>query len=242
MTWLLPASPNATPRPESAGSYTDSACSAWLSATLAGFAADRLIGAGIREGAQVSLPLPDGSTEIIGALSPSQDVALFFAIFSLSGLGLVTANYWALTQTLLPGAAVGRLVGVEFRRQRRESSPQSHRLSPQMDRQLRRPMWAICIFLMAALPRTYSWCAKIRAERIMSFMDKKLLLENVRARVSEVTYSLKPRGRYIRPTDRIIVFLDDCGTNAPTRRPARKTRKRKPAKTIWHDRSEDAPG
>jgi MFS family permease len=40
-------------------------------------------------------------------------VALFFAVFSLSGLGLMTANYWALTQTLIPGAAVGRVVGVQ---------------------------------------------------------------------------------------------------------------------------------
>ena len=40
-------------------------------------------------------------------------MALFFAIFSLSGLGLTTANYWALTQTLIPGAAVGRIVGVQ---------------------------------------------------------------------------------------------------------------------------------
>jgi nitrate/nitrite transporter NarK len=40
-------------------------------------------------------------------------VALFFAVFSLSGLGLATANYWALTQSLFPGAAIGRIVGVQ---------------------------------------------------------------------------------------------------------------------------------
>lgn len=53
------------------------------------------------------------STQIIGALSPSREIALFFAVFSLSGLGLTTANYWALTQTLIPGGAVGRIVGVQ---------------------------------------------------------------------------------------------------------------------------------
>lgn len=54
-----------------------------------------------------------GSTELIGALSSSVQVALFFSIFSLSGLGLVTANYFALTQTLIPGGSIGRIVGVQ---------------------------------------------------------------------------------------------------------------------------------
>jgi MFS family permease len=53
------------------------------------------------------------STEVFGAMSPSNDVALFFAVFSLSGLGLATANYWALTQTLIPGGAIGRIVGIQ---------------------------------------------------------------------------------------------------------------------------------
>jgi ACS family D-galactonate transporter-like MFS transporter len=53
------------------------------------------------------------STELIGALSDSTWVALFFAVFSLSGLGLATANYWALTQTLIPGGAIGRMVGLQ---------------------------------------------------------------------------------------------------------------------------------
>jgi nitrate/nitrite transporter NarK len=53
------------------------------------------------------------STELIGAYSDSPSVSLFFAVFSLSGLGLTTANYWALTQTLIPGAAVGRIVGIQ---------------------------------------------------------------------------------------------------------------------------------
>jgi nitrate/nitrite transporter NarK len=53
------------------------------------------------------------STEVIGAFSESVPVALFFAVFSLSGLGLATANYWALTQTLIPGASIGRIVGIQ---------------------------------------------------------------------------------------------------------------------------------
>lgn len=53
------------------------------------------------------------STEVFGAWTDSQTVALFFAAFSLAGLGLATANYWALTQTLVPGRAMGRIAGIQ---------------------------------------------------------------------------------------------------------------------------------
>jgi MFS-type transporter involved in bile tolerance (Atg22 family) len=46
-------------------------------------------------------------------MSGSRDLAVIFAIVSLSGLGLATANYWALTQSLMPGAAIGRITGVQ---------------------------------------------------------------------------------------------------------------------------------
>jgi sugar phosphate permease len=46
-------------------------------------------------------------------LTRSNGVALFFAIFSLAGLGLATANYWALTQTIFPQNAIGRIIGVQ---------------------------------------------------------------------------------------------------------------------------------
>ena len=86
-------------------------------AIAAGFAADRLIDRGwdpvrVRKGFTIAGFLV-ASTELIGGMSNSNSVALFFAVFSLSGLGLMTANYWALTQTLIPGAAVGRIVGIQ---------------------------------------------------------------------------------------------------------------------------------
>ena len=88
-----------------------------LVAALAGGAADRLIARGgdpIRMRKAFTIAgLLLASTELIGALSDSRSVALFFAVFSLSGLGVATANYWALTQTLIPGAAIGRIVGVQ---------------------------------------------------------------------------------------------------------------------------------
>jgi MFS family permease len=86
-------------------------------ATAAGWAADRLIGRGrdpirVRKSFIIA-GLLVASTQLIGALTASREAAIFFAIFSLSGLGLMTANYWALTQTIIPGAAVGRIVGVQ---------------------------------------------------------------------------------------------------------------------------------
>jgi ACS family D-galactonate transporter-like MFS transporter len=48
-----------------------------------------------------------------GAFSHSTAIALFLAVFSLSGLGLATANYWALTQTLTPRSASARVAGIQ---------------------------------------------------------------------------------------------------------------------------------
>ncbi len=86
-------------------------------AALAGWLADRMIARGgdpvrVRKGFTIAGFLV-ASTEVIGALSDSVSVALFFAVFSLTGLGLATANYWALTQTLIPGGAIGRIVGIQ---------------------------------------------------------------------------------------------------------------------------------
>jgi MFS family permease len=52
-------------------------------------------------------------TELIGARAASLTVAVTFAIVSLSGLGLATANYWAITQTLFPASVIGRMAGVQ---------------------------------------------------------------------------------------------------------------------------------
>ena len=86
-------------------------------AILAGWWADRLIARGADPVNTRKRFIIAGfiiaSTEIFGAYSSSIEVALFWSIFSLSGLGLTTANYWALTQTLLSSAAVGRVVGVQ---------------------------------------------------------------------------------------------------------------------------------
>lgn len=86
-------------------------------ATLAGFAADALIGRGhdavtVRKGFTIAGFLSAGAG-LVAALNTPPDVAMWMVIAALGGLGLTTANYWALTQTLIPGAAVGRIVGVQ---------------------------------------------------------------------------------------------------------------------------------
>jgi MFS transporter, ACS family, D-galactonate transporter len=86
-------------------------------AILAGYAGDRLIARGwdpikVRKGFTIA-GLTVASTEVFGVMSGSRDIALTFAIISLTGLGLATANYWALTQSLMPGAAIGRIAGVQ---------------------------------------------------------------------------------------------------------------------------------
>jgi hypothetical protein len=74
-------------------------------------------------------------------------------------------------------------------------------------------------------------------------MKKKILLENVRVRVSEIVYEPNvPRPQYIRPTDQVIVFLDDCTYERTDPKTGEKTtRQRKSGEVIWHDRAELAP-
>lgn len=74
-------------------------------------------------------------------------------------------------------------------------------------------------------------------------LPRKVTLENAKVRVSEVTYLPGvPRERYIRPTDQIIVFLDDCKYERIDSKTKEKTvRQRKSGEVIWHDKGEDAP-
>ncbi len=53
------------------------------------------------------------ATQTFGVYTDSTSVMLFFAVFSLCGLGLATANYWALTQTLIPGGSIAMVVGIQ---------------------------------------------------------------------------------------------------------------------------------
>jgi hypothetical protein len=74
-------------------------------------------------------------------------------------------------------------------------------------------------------------------------LPSKVKLENKRVRVSEITYAPgAPRERSIRPTDQVIVFLDDCRYERLDSQTKEKTiRERTGGEVIWHDKGEDAP-
>ena len=53
------------------------------------------------------------SLDIFGAITAIRQVAVAAAVVATAGLGLTTANYWALTQTLTHSAAIGRMAGLQ---------------------------------------------------------------------------------------------------------------------------------
>lgn len=77
----------------------------------------------------------------------------------------------------------------------------------------------------------------------MANLPSTIKLENARVKVSEVIYQPGVgRERYIRPTDQVIVFLDDCKYQRTDSQTGEKTvRERKSGDVIWHDKGEDAP-
>jgi MFS family permease len=86
-------------------------------AALAGFAADWLIGKGrdpinVRKGFTIA-GFVMAATQTISVFTDSVPMMIFFTVFSLCGLGLATANYWALTQTLVPGGSIALVVGIQ---------------------------------------------------------------------------------------------------------------------------------
>jgi len=71
----------------------------------------------------------------------------------------------------------------------------------------------------------------------------KVLADNPRARVTEVLYL--PGGRresYVRPTDQLVVFLDDCTFDRIDAVTGDVThRARKSGEVLWHAQGEVAP-
>lgn len=53
------------------------------------------------------------STVVLGALATTTGQAVFFSVLSMAGLGLATANYWALPQTAMPKEMAGRVGGAQ---------------------------------------------------------------------------------------------------------------------------------
>jgi hypothetical protein len=74
-------------------------------------------------------------------------------------------------------------------------------------------------------------------------LPSKVKLDNARVRVTEVTAPPgSARERYLRQTDQVIVFLDDCRyerTDSATGQKA--VQERQSGDLIWHNKGEDAP-
>jgi len=68
-------------------------------------------------------------------------------------------------------------------------------------------------------------------------------LDNARVRVKEVVYLPGvARDRYTRPTDQVIVWLDDAKYERLDSETKQKTmRERKRGEILWHNKGEDAP-
>jgi hypothetical protein len=77
----------------------------------------------------------------------------------------------------------------------------------------------------------------------MATLPGKVMLDNARVKVTEVVYQPGvPRERYTRPTDQVIVFVDESRYERIDSQTKEKTiRDRKPGEVIWHDKGEDAP-
>lgn len=77
-------------------------------AALSGWWADKMIAKGadpikVRRGFTIA-GFVMAATQTLSVFTQSQELMIFFTVASLCGLGLATANYWALTQTFMPGA------------------------------------------------------------------------------------------------------------------------------------------
>ena len=87
-------------------------------AVASGWVADMMIKRGgnpvaVRKGFVIA-GFAIAATEIFGASATSLNVALFWALISLSGIGLATANHLALCRmTLIPAGAAGMVAGIQ---------------------------------------------------------------------------------------------------------------------------------
>lgn len=70
----------------------------------------------------------------------------------------------------------------------------------------------------------------------------RLLLDNQRVTISEITMTPGARREpYTRPSDQIIVFIDQANYEAIDEAGKKQTRQRAAGEIIWHNRGEAAP-
>jgi len=80
------------------------------------------------------------------------------------------------------------------------------------------------------------------AGKITPAPEPKVLLDNPRVTVSEITMSPEARREgYKRPTDQIIVFLDPANYEATDAQGQKQVKQRKSGEIVWHNKGEEAP-
>lgn len=94
-------------------SYGGMAAMAILGGLAADWQIERGVGALAARRAFTIAGLLLASTVVLGALATTTAQAVFFSVLSMTGLGLATANYWALPQTAMPKALAGRVAGTQ---------------------------------------------------------------------------------------------------------------------------------
>ena len=86
-------------------------------ALFAGWASDALVRRGydaltVRKSFTIA-GLSIAFSQTFAVWSGSPELMTFFAVFSLSGLGLTMPNYWAITQTLMPARSIAAVTGLQ---------------------------------------------------------------------------------------------------------------------------------
>lgn len=102
-----------------------------------------------------------------------------------------------------------------------------------MNRHIHRPLFALALIILSA--------ASFYAGRQTS-PQITVKLDNERVNVSEsVTPQGARRETYVRPTDQLIVFLDDAKYQATEPDGKTSIRERKAGDVVWHTKGEKAP-
>ena len=99
--------------------------------------------------------------------------------------------------------------------------------------------WSLFVTALASSGATILAMAGLQMTNIRSTVK----LENAKVTVREMIYDPGvPRNRSVRPTDEIIVFMDDCRYRRIDSQTHQVTvRERKSGDVIWHNKGEDAP-
>jgi hypothetical protein len=102
----------------------------------------------------------------------------------------------------------------------------------------KRALWAALIFA-AGISTGLAFAGRLAPA---DTAQAKVVLDNRRVTVTEVTVA--PQGRrepYTRPSDQIIVFIDEAEYEATDAAGKKQTKRRRPGEIVWHSKGEAAP-